>query len=63
MRVGKSRDLFQVQDIYDEEGESVRARRQVSGSPGFLLMARMKLSNPGVKDSQRKNVFSACVVR
>jgi len=33
MRVGKSRDLFQVQEIYDEEGESVRAQRRSAAEP------------------------------
>ena len=33
MRVGKSRDLFQVQEIYDEEGESVRAQRRSAVEP------------------------------
>lgn len=32
-RVGKSRDLFQVQEIYDEEGESVRAQRRSGAEP------------------------------
>ena len=33
MRVGKSRDLFQVQEIYDEGGASVRAQRRSSAEP------------------------------
>jgi Zn-dependent peptidase ImmA (M78 family)/transcriptional regulator with XRE-family HTH domain len=33
VRVGKSRELSQIQEVYDEEGESVRAQRRTAAEP------------------------------
>ena len=60
MRAGKSRDLFQIQEIYDEEGESVRAQRRSAAEPfsvqfydvvhsGFLFWRELRVRSLAVE--------------